>query len=71
MVNTQDIAELEAELVRVQASIKTVLENGESFRKGSSTSGFSVDFAKLPELRKYQAELKAKIATRKNFEDFI
>ena len=58
---TEELEELNAELVVVQDSIKNIMQSGQGFRKGGF-SGFSVDQAKLSELRAERTEIRNKIA---------
>lgn len=60
-VKDENITDYEAQLVTVEASIKNITQSGQNFKKGGF-SGFSVEQAKLSELRKERSELKAKIA---------
>jgi len=60
-VKDTEVARLTEELAVVELTIKTVQQNGQSFRKGGST-GFAADQAKLSELRKERSEIRAKLA---------
>ena len=61
-VRDDELIRLNDELVVVEASIKNIIQSGQSFRKGGF-SGFSVEHSKLSELRRERSELRAKIAT--------
>ena len=66
-VKTDTLADLNEQLATIEASIKTVVENGQGFRKGG-VSSFAVEQAKLSQLRAERTELKAKIATWELYE---
>ena len=57
-----ELLRLEQELADIEASIKNIVQNGQSFRKGGAM-GFAVEQTKLSELRKERSELRAKIST--------
>jgi len=61
-VKETEVARLTADLTVVEASIKNIIESGQSFRKGGS-QGFAVEQAKLSELKKERTELRNKLAT--------
>lgn len=62
MTTLETITKLKAELSTVQTAIKTIIQNGQAFRKGSS-SGFSVEFTKLPLLEVRESKLETRIGT--------
>lgn len=57
-VKDTEVARLAGQLAVVEASIKRVLQNGQSFRKGN----FYSEQVKLAELRKERSELRNKLA---------
>jgi len=61
-VKDDELERLNAELVTVEASIKNIIETGQRFSKGGQM-GFSVEQAKLAQLRSERSELRSKIAT--------
>lgn len=61
-VNDEELVRLKAELTVIEGSIKNIIQSGQGFRKGGAM-GFSVEQAKLSELRKERDQLRAKIAT--------
>lgn len=59
---TEELTRLTEELSVIEASIKNIVQSGQTFRKGGF-SGFQVEQAKLSQLRAERSELRAKIAT--------
>jgi hypothetical protein len=66
-VKDEELTRLKEELTTVENSIKNIMQSGQGFRKGGF-SGFSVEQAKLSQLRAERSELRAKIATWELYE---
>ncbi len=56
------LAELQAELAIIQTAIRTVITTGQQYSMNTGQGSQSVTRASLPELRKYEAEIRRRIA---------